>query len=121
MTDSVKRIIFRERIHQTIGLCLLVVLALLAAPLLFWPPTYVTDGQVVDATVVRIGTYPVAGSYGGDLPILTIRLPNGTIRQVRASWSTAGDCLPGSKVSIVQRGTALQVTLRGCRQMTHSN
>lgn len=115
MADSVKRIIFRERAHQAIGLCLLIALALSAAILEFWPPTYVTDGQIIEATVLRIGTYAAGRFSGGDLPILTVRLPNGSVRQVRASWSTAGDCLPGSKVSLVQRGTALQVTLRGCR------
>jgi hypothetical protein len=116
MVNSLKSIIFRERAQQAVGLGLIVALALLGGLSVFWPRTYVTDGRLVEATVVRIGSYPVSGGYGGELPILTIRLPNGAIRQVRASWSAAGDCLPGSQVPLIQRGTALQVGLRGCHQ-----
>jgi len=89
---------------------------LLGAFFIFWPANFVTDGQLVEATVVRVGTYAAGRSRGGDLPILTVRLPNGSIRQVRASWSTAGDCIPGGRISLLQRATALQVSLRGCRR-----
>jgi hypothetical protein len=121
MVDPLKAFIVRERTRQAVGLCLLAAVAILASLLVFWPPTYVSDGRAVEATVLRIGTYPAGKVAGGDLPILTVRLSDGSIRQVRASWSTAGDCLPGSQVSLRQRGTALQVGLRGCRQTTHSN
>ncbi|MFL6725747.1 MAG: hypothetical protein ACJ8FS_04430 [Sphingomicrobium sp.] len=120
MKESLKSIILRDRAKQAVGLGLLLVLALLAALSLFWPPTYVTDGQIVEATVLRIGTYAVGSGYGGDLPIVTVRLPNGSIRQVKASWSTAGNCVPGGRVALLQRGTALQVGLRGCREPKHS-
>jgi hypothetical protein len=119
MVDPFRSIIVRERADQAIALCLLVAFGLLAAVLAFWPSTYVTDGRVIEATVVRIGTYAVGEGSGGDLPILTVRFPNGSIRQVKASWSTAGNCMPGSHVSLLQRGTALQVTLRGCFQAAH--
>jgi hypothetical protein len=32
---------------------------------------------------VRVGTYPVSGGYGAELPILTVRFPSDSIRQVR--------------------------------------
>jgi hypothetical protein len=121
MADPLKSITVRERAGQAVAIGLLLVFALLAALSLFWPPTYVSDGRVVEATVVRIGTYAVAGSLGGDLPIITVRLPNGSIRQVKASWSSAGDCMPGDHVPLLQRGTALQLGLRGCRKATHSS
>src|SRR5436305_800172 len=116
MVNSLKKIAFRERVRQAVGVGLIVALALLGALSVFWPRTYVIDGRLVDGTVIRIGSYPTAGAYGGELPILTVRLPNGSIRQVKASWATAGDCLPGSQVPLVQRGTALQVGLQGCRE-----
>src|SRR3954451_23263241 len=98
MMDQLKSIIIRQRARQAVALGLIVFLAISASIFEFWPRTYVTDGQFVEATVVRVGTYPVSGAYGGDLAILTIRLPNGSIRQVRASWSTAGKCMTGSQI-----------------------
>jgi hypothetical protein len=121
MVDSSRTIIIRERVHHLIGLGLLVIAAFLAALLAFWPPTYVTDGQLVQATVVRIWMHSTGEGSGGDLPILAVRLPDGSIRQVPASWATAGNCLPGSQVGLRQHGSALQVGLRGCRTPTHSD
>jgi hypothetical protein len=118
---SLSQLIFRERVHHAIGVGLIIVLALSAAVFEFWPPRYVANGRVVEATVVRVGTYPVSGGFGGDLPILTVRLPDGSVGQVRASWSTAGNCMPGSKVPLLQRGPALQVGLSGCGKAAHLN
>ena len=118
MRDPLRSIIFRERARKAVCLGLLLLFALVAGVSLFWPPTYVTNGQLLEATVVRVGSYPAGKALGGELPILTIRLPNGSIRQVRASWSTAGECMPGSRVPIVQHGIALQVGLSGCEKPT---
>ena len=104
----------RERITQAVGLVLLI--ALLCALALFWVRTDVSNGRVVEATVVRLGNYPDPLGTG-DSPILTVRLPDGSIRQLRASWPAVDRCAPGSKVSILQRGTALKVGYRGCRSM----
>ena len=114
MVDPLRSFALRERLQQVVALTVLLVLAVFGAAALFWPPTYVTDGLPVEATVVRLGTYPVGEGRGGDLPILTVRLPDGSIRQVKASWSTAGRCRVGSRVPLVERGTALQVGLSGC-------
>ena len=110
--DPLKSIIVHERVQRAIGVGLLI--AFLAVFFLVLAPYYSNNGQVVDATVVRIGTYPVGSGYGGELPILTLRLRDGSIRQVQASWQSAANCLPGSSVSLLQRGTSLQVGLRGC-------
>ena len=120
MRDPFKTVVLYERTNQVIGLSLLAVLALLGALSAFWPATYFTNGQTIEAIVLRVGTYSSSGAFGGDLPILTVRLPDGSIRQVKASWSSAGNCMPGSQVPIVQRGTALQVALRGCDKPTRS-
>jgi hypothetical protein len=120
MVNTLKGIIVRERAKQAVGLGLIIALALFGALSVFWPRTYVIHGQLVEGTVIRIGTYPTSGVYGGELPVLTVRMPNGSIRQIKASWSTAGKCLPGSQVPLVQHGTALQIGLRGCREGKHS-
>ena len=121
MTDPAKSIFVRERVGQVIAIAVIVALALASAILVVWPPTYVTDGRLVEATVVRTGTYPAAEVSGGDLPILTVRLPDGSVRQVRPSWAAAGNCVPGSHISLRQRGIALQVGLSGCRRATRSH
>ena len=76
--------------------------------------TVVTDGLVVKAEVLRLGMHPVAGVSGGDLPILTVRLPDGSIRDVEATWADVNDCKPGRWISLVQQGIALQVGQPGC-------
>ena len=76
--------------------------------------TVVTDGRVVKAEVLRLGMHPVAGVSGGDLPILTVRLPDGSIRDVEATWTDVNDCKPGRWISLVQQGIALQVGQPGC-------
>ena len=74
----------------------------------------VTDGEVVKAEVLRLGTRPVARVAGGELPILTVRLPDGSVRQVKATWPHVKDCKRGRWISILQHGTALQVGTPGC-------
>jgi hypothetical protein len=73
----------------------------------------VSNGREVKATILKVGTYtdPLGT---GDSPILTVQLPDGSIRQVPTSWPAANGCAPGSAVSLLQRGTALQVSLRAC-------
>jgi hypothetical protein len=111
MVDPYKAIRRRERTTQVVGLLLLI--ALLSLLTLDWVRSDVRDGENVMAVVERFGTYPDPLGTG-DLPILTVRLSNGSIRQVRASWSDVQRCARGSNVSLLQRGTALQVGLKGC-------
>lgn len=112
MSDRFRAAAIRERITQTVG-GLILLSAFLFALYYFLMRTDVSDGRTVNAEVVHVGTYPDPLGTG-DLPILTVRLPDGTIRVVQASWPAVSTCMPGRYVSLLQRGTALQVGLRGC-------
>lgn len=92
---------------------MILLIALLGLLTLFWVRTDVSDGRNVEAVVERVGTYPDPLGTG-DSPILTVRLPDGSIRQLRSSWPAANACVAGSKVFLIQRGTGLKVGLRGC-------
>ena len=74
----------------------------------------VTEGHAVKAEVLRLGTRPAARVSGGDLPILTVRLPDGSIRDVQATWADVNGCKAGRSISLLQRGNALQVGQPGC-------
>ena len=112
MVDPFKTAAIQERIKKMGALVLLV--AFLCAFYYLKFGTLVTEGRTVKAEVLRIGTYPAARVAGGDLPILSVRLPDGSIRDVRATWPDVNSCTPGRSISIVQQGTALQVGVPGC-------
>ena len=65
----------------------------------------------LDGRVTRVGTYAFET---GDLPILTIKLPDGSLRQLQTSWAAAARCSPGSSISLLQKGMRLRVGLTGC-------
>lgn len=117
MIDPFEPIIIRERIIKAAALIL--VLAFICAISYLQYAAVVTNGRPVKAQIVRLGMRPAARVAGGDLPILTVRLPDGSIRQVQATWAGVNDCLPGRWISLVQQGTALQVGRPGC-DTTHS-
>lgn len=74
----------------------------------------VPDGRVVKGEVLRFGTYSAGRVAGGDLPILTVRMPDGSVRDVPATWPDVNNCLPGRWINLVQKGTAVQVGRPGC-------
>jgi hypothetical protein len=76
--------------------------------------TAMTAAQVVEAEVLRLGARPVARVRGGDLPILTVRLPDGSVRNVQATWGDVNRCKPGRSISLLQQGSALRVGRPGC-------
>jgi hypothetical protein len=107
--DPFQFTINRERVTQVVGLLLL--LAFLATFILIASRNDFRNARSVDAVVLRLGTY----AYDtGDLPILTVRMEDGAIRQIRTSWAAAKWCAPGTRISLLQRGSNLQVALRGC-------
>ena len=112
MVDPFRTVAIRERIAQGLGLALLITVICVVSYLLVRP--YVTEGRIVRAEVLRVGMHSVGDGQGGDLPILTVRLPDGSIRQVTPSWAAVNDCMPGRWISLLQRGTALQVGPPGC-------
>ena len=74
MTDVFRTAALRGRIIEVGGLVLLAALIVAVSYLEFG--TLVANGHIVKAEVLRVGTHPVADVAGGDLPILTVRLPN---------------------------------------------
>ena len=112
MTDAYQTVAVRERITKA-GL-LVVLLGFVIAISYLEFSTVVTNGRVVKAEVLRLGTRPVAPVAGGDLPLVTVRLPDGSVREVQATWADVNDCEAGRSISLVQQGTALQVGRPGC-------
>jgi hypothetical protein len=102
---------FWERLTRARGLLLL--FAYMGALLLLVVSTDFRHERDVEAIVVRLGTYPDPLATG-DLPIVTVRLPDGSIRQLRASWPAVNRCGPGSSISLLQLGRRLRVGLGGC-------
>lgn len=115
MADPFRTFAIRERTAYVVGLCLLIAFTTVVSYL--WVRPYVTNGQIVRAEVVRIGMYSVSDSMGGDLPILTVKLPDGSIREVTSSWAAVNDCMPGRRISLLQRGTVLQIGPPGCKKL----
>jgi hypothetical protein len=112
MADPFRTVALRARIMKAGGLVLLA--GLLSAIWYLEFGTVVTNGRVVKAEVLRLGMRSAAGVAGGDLPIITVRLPDGSIRDVQATWQDVNDCKPGRSIFLVQRRTALQVGQPGC-------
>src|SRR4051794_24185822 len=105
MTDPFRTVAIRERLVQALWLVLLITVIWLGS--LLYLELFVTDARMVRAQVVRVGMYSAGEAAGGDLPILTVMLPDGSIRQVTPSWSAVDDCVPGRWISLQQRGTFL--------------
>lgn len=102
----------RERINN--GLLLILLAAFLCGLAYLEFGLVLTHGTPIKAEVVRVATYPAGRVAGGDLPILTVRLPDGSTREVLATWPDVDNCAPGGWISLVQQGRALQVGRPGC-------
>jgi hypothetical protein len=111
MVDPFQGTARRESLTRTAWLALLI--AFLSLVFFAWARGNLTNGREVQAVVVKLGAYPDPLGTG-DSPILTVRLADGSTRQVRASWPAVSKCVPGSSVALLQRGIALKVALRGC-------
>ena len=112
MTDPFRTVALRSRVVKIATLALLA--TFVSAIAYFQFGSLVTEGHDVRAQVLNVGTYPVADVAGGNLPIVTVRLPDGSIRNVRATWADVNGCISGRWISLVQQGSALQVGQPGC-------
>ena len=112
MENPFRTFALRQNVVRAGALALVTAFLLAVCFLRFGNP--VTDGRVVKAEVLRRGTHPVAGVSGGDLPILTVRLPDGSVRDVEATWADVNDCKPGRWISLVEQGIAVQVGQPRC-------
>jgi hypothetical protein len=112
MTDPFRTVATRGRFIAAGALVLVAALIVAVSYLDFGMP--ITNGHEVQARVLRVGTHPAAGIAGGDLPILTVRLPNGAVRDVQATWADVGACKTGRSISLLEQGDALQVGRPGC-------
>ena len=112
MTDPFGTAARRSRV--TAAGALVVVAALIFVVSYFDFVPAVTDGHVVKAEVLRLGTRPASRVAGGDLPVLSVRLPDGSVRDVQATWADVDGCKPGRSISLLQQGSALQVGRPGC-------
>jgi hypothetical protein len=116
MTDPFRSEMRREWLRRLRGALLLTIwVAVIPGSLIWLSGGFIRNKpQRVNATVVRIGTYPVG--VIGDRPILRVRLDDGSIRQVITSRANAQDCVRGMKVTLSQSGSRLTLGLHGCRQ-----
>lgn len=112
MTDPFRTAALRGRIIAAGALVLIGTLIIAVSYLEFGMP--ITNGHEVQAQVLRVGTRPAARVAGGDLPILTVRLPDGAVRDVPATWVDVDGCKTGRSISLLQQGNALQVGRPGC-------
>jgi hypothetical protein len=110
--DPFEGVVIRERI----GTAALVALigAIPCAIAYFGIGRTVTSGTIVKAEILQLSTYPTGRGAGGDLPVLTVRLPDGSIRNVTATWADVDNCAPGRWISLLEQGRALQVGRPGC-------
>jgi hypothetical protein len=112
MTHPFRLVVLRGRIIAAGALVLVAALIAAVSYLDFGMP--ITRGHEVQAEVLRVGTHPAARVAGGDLPILTVRLRDGAVRDVQATWADVGACKTGRSISLLQQGDALQVGRPGC-------
>lgn len=109
MVDPFQTEARRERLTLAAGLLLMIALLGILASLAARAGS--GDQLLIEGTVVRVATY---AHELGDMPILTVRLDDGSIHQLRASWAAAKGCGPGSSIALLKRGSRLRVGMRGC-------
>ena len=104
-----KTLALRERLTSLLWVFALI--ALVAVVGLVANITWNPEGRLVEAHVEQFGVR--ADNFGFE-PLLTVRLADGSKRQVLASRLDKGACRRGDKVALVQRGSALTLGVRGC-------
>jgi hypothetical protein len=114
MNDPFLTVMFRQRLAT--GGAVLAVAALVLTIGYLQVGTVNTGGTLAKAEVLRVGTRPAARVAGGNLPVVTVRMADGSVRQVQATWADVENCVPGRWLSLVENGAALQVARPGCSE-----
>ena len=114
MTDPFRNVAFWARILKAGALVALIGVMVVLGYLQFG--TAITDGRAVTAEVLRLGTRPTGSVGGANQPVLTVRMPNGSVRQVMATWADIDDCKPGRSISIIEKGSVVLVGRPGCNK-----
>ena len=73
--------------------------------------TWMMIPSTVEGRLLRIGSVP---SDIGDIPILVVRLRDGTIRQFTVSPSNVYSCRVGNPVQLIRRGALITLPQNGC-------
>lgn len=109
MADPFRAHIRNERLRAALWLLLLLVP--LAALVFAYNRASGAGGELIEAEVVRVGS---RATETGDEPVITVRLADGSIRQVLARPNAVVGCKQSDSISLVQRGVSLRVGVRGC-------
>ena len=85
MGDPFRTVVYREHLATAGAVAFIAAISLTVGYLQFG--TVNTGGKVVKAEVLRLETHSVAKVAGGNLPIITVRSPDGSVRQAQATWA----------------------------------
>lgn len=109
MAEAFSEHVRRERLKSAGWLIVLLIFLAALAYGLSWVMN--PEGKLVEGRVERFGT---RATDIGDLPVVTVQLPDGSVRQVETSRALIKGCSRGDRIALVQRGTALRVGIRAC-------
>jgi hypothetical protein len=111
MTDPFRAEAIAERLRSAASL--LVLAAALVALALLFSRTSGQQSESVQATVVRLGSRPTDVGYR---PVVTVRLPDGSIRQLLVRPNAVRGCKKGDSISLLRVSTSLRVGMLGCQK-----
>jgi hypothetical protein len=110
MADPLRGEAAKERIRAAWYLLLLIIPLAAVAYYAGWSTTGLP--KQINAVVLSVGTY---ADYTGDLPVVAVRLDNGSVRQLPTSWAAVSHCKVGSRISLVETQNRLRIGLPGCK------
>ena len=111
MADPLKELGWRERL--TAGLWLLMLIAFLATISIMFGRSRNTEGKLIEG---RVESFGVPVNKWGDM-VVTVRLANGSVREVLTKWELVKACERGDRIALVQRGLALNVGVMACNPL----
>lgn len=115
MGDPFKALGRAER--QRAATWLLILVTFLATIALVFSRARSPQGKLIEGSVESFGG-PI--SKYGDI-VVTVRLANGSVREVLTKWASVRGCKRGDRIALIQRGTALNVGIKACNFPTQPN